>query len=192
MKYRIIGPSTLQAVTRDQVKAQARIDGDHDDAQVDRLIAAALSHVERFIGRPLLAATFEGVLDRFPRAEIEIPVAPVLGVDELAYVDRTGQLQIVPAAGYTVDGYGERGWIVPHQGVAWPSPMATINAVRVRWTAGFGATPEAVPASLIEAVIQLAAWWYDQRDAAILDGSVREAPFGVAELLREYRGWSFG
>ncbi|MCE6960576.1 head-tail connector protein [Cereibacter sphaeroides] len=46
-----------------------------------------------------------------------------------------------------------------------------------------------VPASLVEAILQLAAWWYENREAAS-DGA-REVPFGVREIIAEYREWSF-
>ena len=50
-------------------------------------------------------------------------------------------------------------------------------------------TLDAVPASLKEAVAQLAAWWFENREAAT-DMS-RELPFGVREIVNESREWSF-
>lgn len=47
----------------------------------------------------------------------------------------------------------------------------------------------AVPPSLKEAVLQLAAWWFENREAAT-DMS-RELPFGVREIVNEYRDRSF-
>ncbi|EYD73614.1 hypothetical protein Rumeso_04735 [Rubellimicrobium mesophilum DSM 19309] len=56
--------------------------------------------------------------------------------------------------------------------------------------AQFGGTDqEAVPPALVEAVSQLAAWWYESREAA--GPNVQEIPFGVQEVVREYRGFSF-
>lgn len=46
-----------------------------------------------------------------------------------------------------------------------------------------------VPASLREAVVQLAAWWFENREA-VTDMS-RELPFGVREIVTEYREWTF-
>ena len=48
-----------------------------------------------------------------------------------------------------------------------------------------------VPAPLAEAVAQLAAWWYLNREAATLEGRPAEVPFGVREILNEYRLWTF-
>ncbi|EPX85382.1 head-tail connector protein [Salipiger mucosus] len=52
-----------------------------------------------------------------------------------------------------------------------------------------GEDQDPVPPALIEAVSQLAAWWYEQREAAG-DGA-REIPFGVREIVTEYREFTF-
>lgn len=52
-----------------------------------------------------------------------------------------------------------------------------------------GEDQEPVPPVLVEAVSQLAAWWYDQREAA--SEGAREVPFGVREIVTEYREFTF-
>jgi hypothetical protein len=54
-----------------------------------------------------------------------------------------------------------------------------------------GSDQEPVPPSLIEAVLQLAAWWYDQRETAMAGTSAKEVPFGVSEIVKEYREFTF-
>lgn len=46
-----------------------------------------------------------------------------------------------------------------------------------------------LPAPLFEAVRQVAAHLYENREATIVDASVREVPFGVAELIAPYVEW---
>lgn len=46
-----------------------------------------------------------------------------------------------------------------------------------------------VPPDLVEAVLQLAAWWYEAREAA--GEGARDVPFNVREIVTEYRAWSF-
>jgi len=48
-----------------------------------------------------------------------------------------------------------------------------------------------IPPALVEAVKQLASWWYVQRETAITGTIVAQVPFGVAEIVAEYREWSF-
>ena len=59
---------------------------------------------------------------------------------------------------------------------------------------GFGlieryAVAYAVPPDLREAVMQLAAWWYENREAVMERGT--PLPFGVAEIVEANRDWSF-
>lgn len=52
-----------------------------------------------------------------------------------------------------------------------------------------GEDQEPVPPALAEAVCQLAAWWYENREAA--GEGAREVPFGVREIVTEYREFTF-
>lgn len=52
-----------------------------------------------------------------------------------------------------------------------------------------GVDQEPVPPDLVEAVSQLAAWWYEQREAA--GEASKEVPFGVREIITEYREFTF-
>ncbi|MEQ1405644.1 head-tail connector protein [Neorhizobium sp. Rsf11] len=49
-----------------------------------------------------------------------------------------------------------------------------------------------VPAALKEAVLQLAAHWFENREATLVGVTAQELPFGVLEIVNEYREWSFG
>lgn len=42
-------------------------------------------------------------------------------------------------------------------------------------------------AALTEAALQLASYWYEQREAASYDVSTKPVPFGVRDLLGSYR-----
>ncbi|MFD1341457.1 head-tail connector protein [Litorisediminicola beolgyonensis] len=52
-----------------------------------------------------------------------------------------------------------------------------------------GVDQDPIPPALIEAVSQLAAWWYEQREAA--SEGAREVPFGVRELVSGYQEFTF-
>lgn len=55
-----------------------------------------------------------------------------------------------------------------------------------------GEDQEEIPPALIEAVCMLVAHWYENREASLVGVSAQELPFGVAEIVREYREWTFG
>ncbi|MEM1287127.1 MAG: head-tail connector protein [Pseudomonadota bacterium] len=52
--------------------------------------------------------------------------------------------------------------------------------------------PTDVPAALKEAVLQLASWWFEQREAGITGTIVNTVPYSVQDIVTEYRNWSFG
>lgn len=54
-----------------------------------------------------------------------------------------------------------------------------------------GAPDDPVPASLSQAVLMLAAHWYENREAVIVGVTAMPMPLGVREIVREYREWSF-
>lgn len=52
-----------------------------------------------------------------------------------------------------------------------------------------GEGQEPVPEALKEAVLQLAAWWFDNREA--VTDAARILPFGVSDIVAAYRDWTF-
>lgn len=54
-----------------------------------------------------------------------------------------------------------------------------------------GVDQDPIPPALIEAVSQLAAHWYENREGVVLGMSATELPMGVSEIVAEYREVSF-
>lgn len=48
-----------------------------------------------------------------------------------------------------------------------------------------------MPPALVEAVSQLASWWYENREAGIVGETAREVPLGVREIVAEFREYTF-
>ncbi|SNT38036.1 phage conserved hypothetical protein, phiE125 gp8 family [Antarctobacter heliothermus] len=63
--------------------------------------------------------------------------------------------------------------------------VPTGGTVEIRFDAGYGATFDAVPEDLKQAVLMLAAHYYEYRsDVALSQGCM---PFGVTSLIARYR-----
>jgi uncharacterized phage protein (predicted DNA packaging) len=52
--------------------------------------------------------------------------------------------------------------------------------------------PDGTPADLELAVLQLAADWYENREASLVGVSAQAIPFGVQEIVANYRRYTFG
>lgn len=161
MTVKIVTPPSVEPVSLAELREQLRIDHDDEVAILLQKISAARRHVESLTGLALAPATFDLTLDRFPAAEIAIPKAPLVSVTSVSFIGADGIEAVVSASNYVVDTALPQGWIVPVSDFSWPATMATINAVRVRFVAGYETPPE----NLKEAILQLAAWWYEQREA---------------------------
>lgn len=52
--------------------------------------------------------------------------------------------------------------------------------------------PDGTPADLELAVLQLAADWYENREASLVGVAAQPIPFGVQQIVNEYRNYTFG
>lgn len=188
-----------------------------DDLYVDTLIEAVTDYADgpeaALNGRCLAPQVWDWTLDadlpadlhtpitspfwvepsRGWRTFLELPLRPVLSVDLVEYVDTDGNTQAwtdydVLGAGQGVIGPTR---IQPSYGTSWPSVRAVANAVRIRFTAGYGkgngespetiieATPPKVKAALLLMLGDL----YNNRETA------GEPSGAVQALLAPFRIW---
>lgn len=182
MHLRRIVPPVGLPVTLQEVKAGARIDGDEDDALIASYISAAVERVEGPDGeiqRVLLSQVWELKLDAFPgtwscrpdfiwpadfcpkRLEIEIPLPPLRSVDSIKYIDTGGVEQTLDVDEYTVAGVGDRHRARIRPVTAWPSTDDVMEAVTVRFTAGYGDSWNDVPEVIRQAITAMVQGFFD-------------------------------
>src|SRR5690606_33276935 len=120
-----------------------------DDALITGLVRAVRLACETECQRTLLLTTRELVVDRFPRA-LRLDWPRVIAVESVKYLDVDGVQQTLHPDDYLLDNEGmvRPGWLVPAYGLTWPDTRAQVNAVRVRYTAGYGSTAADVPEDL--------------------------------------------
>ena len=152
------------------------------DAVLLAFLRASVAAVESRIGKALLQRDYDWHLSAWP-AVVTLPVAPVQTVVQVALVSPTGAETEVPAATYSLAPDSHVPRLVPLAS-GWPS-IATGGSVVLRFTAGFGAVWDDLPADLAQAVFLLAAHYYEYRDETRLHAGCM--PFGVVSLLDRYR-----
>lgn len=154
------------------------------DAVLVSFLRAAISAIEGRTGRVLLEQGFAFRLDRWRQPDrIDLPVAPVASVTGIEIVAADGQgTPISPEAWRLVpDSQGPR---IAALAAALPTIPTGGHAV-VTFVAGYGPGWADLPADLRQAVMMLAAHYYEYRNDTALDAGCM--PFGVSALVERYR-----
>lgn len=152
-------------ITAANVKTYAQIEYSTDDTLVSQLATQGREWVELFTRRKLGQYQLDMRLDEFPDKGIELPFPPLVSVDGVYYVDPDGTEQTLAVSVYRVDSIDVDRCvrIVEASGESWPATLATTNAVRVRFTCGWGTVPQTV----LNAVYDYAKSLYDNAEPQI-------------------------
>jgi|GEM_PF-6447384 len=175
----ITPPDLLAVLPLDYVKQHARIEYVDDDSLITGWLWTAYKVAEDYQRRTLLTTTYQVGLDCFPSGAITVR-PPVVSVDEIAFVDSSGNDEQMDLNTVDVDPYCCPGKIYPYPGNSWPNLMSGLaNAVTLTYTAGSSSlTPNTV-----SAICLLVSFLNENREAAS-ELSLKQIPFGVKTLLK--------
>ncbi len=194
----------LAALTVAEVKAHSRIDFSDDDDLLADLIAAATAHLDGavgWLGRCLVEQTWDLKLDCFPLSgrRIDIPLAPLISVGSISYIDENGATQTWASSNYTAFGVGAHmgGGVVEAYEKSYPATRNVPEAVTVTFTAGYenddsgSPSVNTVPAAIKRALLIMVADLYEQRET-FADGATSAVPVAAPAraLLAPYRNRS--
>jgi len=158
------------------------------DPLLSILIKSARQYAEQLLGRYLVTQTIDLYLDEFP--DWEINLRPLQSVSAITYVDTAGATQTLSAADYIVDSTGTPARITPAYGVSWPSTRDQVNAVKVRFIAGYGAA-SAVPQCVKNWMLMRIKTLYETRDSVTFQNGTAVFPESYVDgLLDPERAWS--
>lgn len=175
---------TVEPVRLAETKTALRIDGNERNEDIERLIRAARTYAETYLGRQLCTATWELYLDEFPADDgpIRPPRPPLASVTSIGYTDENGDAQTLDAADYTVDTDTEPGRIVPAYNESWPSTRTEVNAVTVTYVAGYGGVVN-VPQTIRQGIIALVGHWNEHPEAVVTGTIATKLPLHVEALF---------
>jgi len=171
---RIITPPAIEPVTADEVKLHARISYDVEDALIEQWIASARKAAENFQRRAYIAQTLELSFDQFPAVPIYLPRPPLVWVKSIKYYDYLNAVTTLyekfddplttttiedgdePSTNnnFLIDADNEPGRICFAYGASWPTAtLRDMNAVKIRYVAGYGDAATDVPESVKDAIM---------------------------------------
>ncbi|HZH12464.1 MAG TPA: head-tail connector protein [Microvirga sp.] len=154
------GPA-VEPITLPEMKAYLRVDDEAEDDLIAGLIKAARLMVESASRRILIEQRWRVVLDRWPeRGKILLPIGPLLAVDSIRVFDAAGMAAEIETSSIEIDPASDPPCVVV-PGAA--DPGKPRNGIQIELRAGFGATPDTVPAPLKLAIKILVAHWFENR-----------------------------
>ncbi len=159
-------------------------DGAMQDGLVESYLRAALAAIEGRTGKAILQRRFKLVLEQWRSAEEQaLPVAPVVAIASVTLVAADGSSTVVQPSAYRLAADFQRpklaavGYLLPN--------VPTDGRVESVFDAGFGAVWAEVPADLQQAVLLLAAQYYEQRND--FTGAAAGLPQPVQALIERWR-----
>lgn len=187
LKIRRVTPPAAEPIGLADVKPQLKLEPDDAtfDDDINQLIPPAREWVEDYLNRSLITQVWERILDNWPddcqddpiwsgREFIKLPRPPLQSVDSFRFTDAEGTTTVWGTTEYIVDEFSEPGQVVPVNG--WPrAQLQKINGIAIRYAAGYGDTPETVPARIRQALTMLVAYWVENGQC--------DPPSGVYNLL---------
>lgn len=132
------------------------------DGLIEAHLRAAMAAIEGRIGKVILSRSFKLVLEDWrDSGEQPLPVAPVTALTSVTLIDAAAVATLVSAARYRLVADQHRPKLAA-AGLLLPS-VPSDGRIEIVFVAGFGAAWSAVPADLAQAVLLLAAEYYENR-----------------------------
>jgi len=177
MKVRTIAPAA-EPVTLAEAKAHLRVDSDHEDALITSIIQTARQKAETITHSALITQTWAEIADQFPdgNGKIELTLPPVQSIVSIVYRDTEGVDQTLPPESYQLARYVMPQYVVPAAGYTWPTIPGGLEAVRVTFVCGYGATGAAVPPNVKTWMLLQIGAIYENREAFATGVSVADLP----------------
>lgn len=188
----VVTAPTTEPVTLEEVKDQAEVQHNEDDALVLKALKAARSYVETYTRRKLLTQTLRMRIDWGFPCVIDLPFAPAQTVPDSAanftYIATDGTETQVDTDVYVADTDSEPARVYIAYNQTWPTVRCQRRAVSIDWVAGYGAAATSIPDDIIQACLLMATHYYEVRQPHVLTigGVMVDYPKTVDDLLQPY------
>lgn len=183
MSVSLLAAPAIEPVSLADLKAHVRVTGTDEDIGLVALTVAARATVERLAHRYLITQSWRAHFDAIPPdGRLELPMFPVQSVIAVRTFSASGVATVVPASAFQVDATSEPARLQFADPV--PQPGRPMAGVEVDAVVGYGLTEDTVPPPLRQAVLLLAARWYDRRGD---DSGTPDLPDEVARLTEAFR-----
>ena len=153
------------------------------DPVLESYLRAAIAAIEARTGKVLIEKQYTWSVTAWrERCRQALPLAPISAVTAVRTIDAMGVATLAPITSYRLEQD-------MHRPVLWATgaqlpPIPLSGSAEVDFTAGYGPAWSDLPADLRQAVLLLAAHYYENRSAVQGENAM---PFGVSSLIQRYR-----
>jgi uncharacterized phiE125 gp8 family phage protein len=186
---RTIAP-TVAPVSVADMRDHLRITDQSEGAYLESLIEAAVSHMdgEGDLGRAMITQTWAQWVPQSP-GDVRLLMGPFQALVSVEYYDAAGTLQTATIGDFETRLSGDFVICRPKENREWPTADGRPDAIKITYTAGFGATPANVPTGIRHALKLLVSHWYENRGIASQD-AMNDVPMAYHALVGNERvGW---
>lgn len=168
-----------EPITLDEAKTHLRVDSADDNALITALITTARQFVENYTHRTLMTIAIEKTYD-VPSHSFSLPCPPLQEVTKIEVVNDAGEKTEVDSSIYNYDSSTDLpGRVQLKDGCVWPDHREFASFI-VTFKAGYGDAPANVPEMLRQAILQILAHYYENRQS-------EEIPKGIYTLMAPYK-----
>lgn len=186
---RTVAPAATP-VSLSGAKDHLRVTGSDEDAYIQGLISAAVSHVdgEGDLGRAMITQTWAQWVCQSP-GHVRLKMGPFQALVSVEFYDAAGDLQTATLSDFETWLDGDFAICKPKDGFAWPGAVNRPDAIKITYRAGFGDAAASVPAGIRRALLGLIEHWYANRGAITADAT-NSLPLVYDALIGNERvGW---
>lgn len=164
--------------------AHGFIDDGADDALLELYLRNATAVVERRTGQALISRPYTMQSARWDRhGYLTLPVGPVMAIDTMRFITPGSTIDLDPEDWQLTPGVTRQVVTGSAGRPLWPLPRGAV--AELTFSAGYGATWNDVPDDLRQAVLLLAAHYYENRFGEVeVDAGL---PFGVLSIVEQHR-----
>lgn len=174
-----------EPVSLARAKAHLKLDDEAEDGLIESLITAARVHIEGATGQALMEQRWRLVRDDWPaNSVVTLPIGPVSALEDIRTYDAEGAPHPIDPDDALLDGQGNPPRVILP---AIKPGTRRYLGVEIDFVAGYGSAADAVPPDLIQALLVLVAYWFENRDAVLAVGAAGVIPSGFDRLLANYR-----
>ena len=181
-KLKLITAAADVPVTLTEAKAHLRVDFSTDDTLISTLTKVATEYCERRLARAIITQTWEQYLDEFPcdTDTIEVKLPTLQTLTSIKYYDSDNVLQTWDASNYEVDAISEPAKVRLASGKSFPGTYDRLNAVIIKFNAGYGAASTNIHETIRQAIKLLISHFYENREGINTLGQYMDLPIPKA------------